>query len=375
MQIYEKFINDYQEKGPESFSMDKIFEVQGQAGFFDENLIWADFEKLQEIQLTDFLIASQIDNRPKDEDDDDSGEKEEAGVGYDPVGVYADLIKKENNVDDKKKLANTLFKILYMHDESLNVNLAPLCAFLGGVVAQEIVKAMTQKFMPIKQVAYVSCSELIEDVTFEDAELDDKILAAIADKIEQRLYAQQDEDLPERQVSQIRLLGQDMHEKIKNCRLFMIGAGAIGCELLKNYAMLGLGTGDNGHIILTDPDVIEVSNLNRQFLFREQHLRKPKSSTAAAAAIQMNKALKGHILARLDKIHDETADIYSEEFYENQTIITNALDNVKARLYIDSKCVQARVPMIDSGTLGPKGHVQVVIPFKTESYSSQKDPE
>jgi molybdopterin/thiamine biosynthesis adenylyltransferase len=65
----------------------------------------------------------------------------------------------------------------------------------------------------------------------------------------------------------------------------MIGAGAIGCELLKNYAMLGLGTGSDGGIIVTDPDVIEVSNLNRQFLFREKHLRKPKSQTAAAAAI------------------------------------------------------------------------------------------
>jgi ubiquitin-activating enzyme E1 len=43
----------------------------------------------------------------------------------------------------------------------------------------------------------------------------------------------------------------------------MIGAGAIGCELLKNYAMLGLATGQNGKIVLTDPDVIEVSNLNR----------------------------------------------------------------------------------------------------------------
>lgn len=286
MQVYEKFINDYQEKGPDSFSMDKIFEVQGEAGFFDQNLIWADFEKLQEIQLTDFLIASQIDNRPKDEDEDEeSGEKEGASAGHDLVGVYAELIKKEKKTDDKKKLANTLFKILFMHDESLNVNLAPLCAFLGGVVAQEIVKAMTQKFMPIKQVAYVTCSELIEDAKFEEADLGDKILASIADKIETRLYAEGDEDMPERQVSQIRLLGKDMHEKIKNCKLFMIGAGAIGCELLKNYAMLGLGTGDNGHIILTDPDVIEVSNLNRQFLFREQHLRKPKSSTAAAAAI------------------------------------------------------------------------------------------
>lgn len=43
----------------------------------------------------------------------------------------------------------------------------------------------------------------------------------------------------------------------------MIGAGAIGCELLKNFAMLGMGTGASGLITLTDPDVIEVSNLNR----------------------------------------------------------------------------------------------------------------
>ena len=66
----------------------------------------------------------------------------------------------------------------------------------------------------------------------------------------------------------------------------MVGAGAIGCELLKNYAMLGVGAGKEikganskaaGQIVLTDPDVIEVSNLNRQFLFREKHLRKPKS--------------------------------------------------------------------------------------------------
>ena len=43
----------------------------------------------------------------------------------------------------------------------------------------------------------------------------------------------------------------------------MVGAGAIGCELLKNYAILGVGTGEHGCITVTDPDVIEVSNLNR----------------------------------------------------------------------------------------------------------------
>jgi len=58
-----------------------------------------------------------------------------------------------------------------------------------------------------------------------------------------------------------------MVEKISEVNLFMVGAGAIGCELLKNYAMLGIGCsgkeGKKGSIVLTDPDVIEVSNLNR----------------------------------------------------------------------------------------------------------------
>jgi molybdopterin/thiamine biosynthesis adenylyltransferase len=80
----------------------------------------------------------------------------------------------------------------------------------------------------------------------------------------------------------------------------MVGCGAIGCELLKNYAMIDLGS--QGEITVTDPDIIEVSNLNRQFLFREKHLRKPKSVTASAAAIAMNPRLKGHILPRLDKV-------------------------------------------------------------------------
>jgi molybdopterin/thiamine biosynthesis adenylyltransferase len=163
----------------------------------------------------------------------------------------------------------------------------------------------------------------------------------------------------------------------------MIGAGAIGCELLKNYAMLGIGTGKGdekkgkkgGSIVLTDPDVIEVSNLNRQFLFREKHLRKPKSSTAAAAAIQMNKSLKGNVIARLDKVHDGTRHIFSDSFFENLTIVTNALDNIAARQYVDSRCVSAKIPLLESGTLGPKGHVQTIIPYKTESYGSMKDPE
>ena len=49
---------------------------------------------------------------------------------------------------------------------------------------------------------------------------------------------------------------------------FQVGAGAIGCEMLKNWAMIGLGCGSEGSAIVTDMDIIEKSNLNRQFLFR-----------------------------------------------------------------------------------------------------------
>lgn len=51
-----------------------------------------------------------------------------------------------------------------------------------------------------------------------------------------------------------------------------VGAGAIGCELLKNFALIGLGASKDGHITVTDMDFIEKSNLNRQFLFRSQDI-------------------------------------------------------------------------------------------------------
>ena len=63
-----------------------------------------------------------------------------------------------------------------------------------------------------------------------------------------------------------------MHDAVTDQRQFLVGAGAIGCEMLKNWAMMGLGT-RNGHITVTDMDTIEPSNLNRQFLFRPKDVK------------------------------------------------------------------------------------------------------
>jgi molybdopterin/thiamine biosynthesis adenylyltransferase len=56
------------------------------------------------------------------------------------------------------------------------------------------------------------------------------------------------------------------------------------------------------------------------------------------------------------------------------TIVANALDNVQARRYVDQRCVENKIPLLESGTLGPKGHVQVILPYLTESYGSKNDP-
>ena len=67
-------------------------------------------------------------------------------------------------------------------------------------------------------------------------------------------------------------------------------------------------------------------------------------------------------------------DIYNEDFFASIDGVTNALDNVKARQYMDQRCVFFLKPLLESGTLGTKGNTQVIIPHLTESYSSSQDP-
>ena len=108
------------------------------------------------------------------------------------------------------------------------------------------------------------------------------------------------------------LIGSDLYKTLTKLKVFMVGAGAIGCELLKNFAMLGIGTDTIGKIYVTDPDIIEVSNLSRQFLFREKHIRKPKSSTAAAAIKLMSPNI--NCLPLLEKVHNQTENIFNDNF-------------------------------------------------------------
>jgi ubiquitin-activating enzyme E1 len=88
----------------------------------------------------------------------------------------------------------------------------------------------------------------------------------------------------------------------------------------------------------------------------------------------MNPDLKGHTVTYKDRVSQETESVFNEDFWQALDGVTNALDNVEARTYVDRRCVFFHLPLLDSGTLGTKGNTQVVLPNITESYSSSQDP-
>eukprot|EP00112_Aurelia_sp_Birch-Aquarium-sp1_P005015 Seg1569.5 transcript_id=Seg1569.5/GoldUCD/mRNA.D3Y31 product="Ubiquitin-like modifier-activating enzyme 6" protein_id=Seg1569.5/GoldUCD/D3Y31 len=225
---------------------------------------------------------------------------------------------------------------------------APLCAAVGGIAAQEVLKSVTGKFSPLRQWLLLEASDLI------GAENKFSI-----DPVTRYLPLQS-------------CIGEELAQKLANTKLFMVGCGAIGCEMLKNFALLGIGSGSKGEIRITDNDLIEKSNLNRQFLFRAHHIQKPKSVTAANSTKEINDEMK--IVTRQDKVCPDTEHIFTDDFFESCDIVVNALDNIEARRYVDSRCVANRRPLVETGTLGPKGHVQVIVPYMTESYSNLTDP-
>lgn len=247
----------------------------------------------------------------------------------------------------------TLPRLLALHARA---ELSPMASVLGGVVAQEVVK-VTGKYTPFNQYMYFDALEALPDL--------EKACAP---------EAAGDEYTPvgSRYDAQIAVFGRSFQDRLSNLKYFLVGAGALGCEALKSFAMMGVGTGPDGVVHITDDDHIAPSNLNRQFLFRSHHLNMSKSKTAASVIKSMNPDININALEL--RVMPKTEDYFNDAFWMALDGVANALDNVKARLYVDSKCISYGKPLLESGTLGTKANVQVVIPHKTESYGASPDP-
>lgn len=172
-------------------------------------------------------------------------------------------------------------------------DVSPVVAVIGGFVAQEVLKAVSAKFHPMQQSLYFDSLESLPSQLPTEAETQPK---------------------GTRYDSQIAVFGETFQKKIANNRQFLVGSGAIGCEMLKNWAMMGLATGPEGSIIVTDLDTIEKSNLNRQFLFRAKDVGKFKAESAASAVTAMNPELAGHITTFEERVGPETERKWDDQF-------------------------------------------------------------
>ncbi|XP_036790262.1 ubiquitin-like modifier-activating enzyme 6 [Oncorhynchus mykiss] len=232
-------------------------------------------------------------------------------------------------------------------------SLPPLAAAVGGIASQEVLKALTGKFAPLQQWFYLDAIEVVKP-----------LLSLSAEEFSPR---------GDRYDGLRACIGETMCLELHKLRVFMVGCGAIGCEMLKNFALLGVGLAkSSGEVCVTDPDLIEKSNLNRQFLFRSQHIQKPKSTTAVVATLEINPEMQ--VDAHLNKVCPATEGVYNDLFYSRLHLVVTALDNVEARRYVDSRSVSNQKALLDSGTMGTKGHTEIIVPNLTESYNSHRDP-
>ncbi|CAN5675360.1 hypothetical protein BH23PLA1_BH23PLA1_06680 [soil metagenome] len=157
--------------------------------------------------------------------------------------------------------------------------------------------------------------------------------------------------------SRLRLISWWRQERLAAAKVLVVGAGALGNEVLKNLALLGVGT-----TYLIDLDEVEPSNLSRSVLFRAEDGGRAKAEVAAQRAMEINPEAVVHPI-RGDVITDLGLGLFAE-----MDVVIGCLDNREARLWVNRQCWKVNIPWVDAGIQEIQGVVRVFVPPDSACY-------
>ena len=167
----------------------------------------------------------------------------------------------------------------------------------------------------------------------------------------------QSSDFEEDRYARLRLIPWWDQERLKNATIMVVGAGAIGNELIKNLTLLGIG-----RTLVYDMDAIESTNLTRSVLYRARDVGRYKAEVAAERAKEMNPDVKAK--AFIANIIDDVG----LGVFRRMNVVLGGLDNREARLSINQSCYKVDRPWIDGAIEALNGFARVFIPGQGACY-------
>ncbi|SBT80082.1 ubiquitin-activating enzyme, putative [Plasmodium malariae] len=330
-----------------------------------------------------------------------------------------DEIVKKFKILCKKKKKNMNVQIINQFLSAVHIELAPFSSFFGSLVTQQILKGITHKFKPIYQIFYFDKRDLFP-------------------------FSKISKTYDGRYMNQLNFFGKNFQNFLNNLNILLIGSGALGCEFLKLLSLIGVSSSirkrkiysvskagheqnneqrvetkkeedsslkgeiehrkikRGGIIQIVDYDLIEESNLTRQFLFTTKDIGKLKCQVAADNIKKINEDINCLFLKmKVDESVLSNRDLLLKQFYVEEekskvqdverknmngaaTLFTPfekgkkkktvlcilCLDNLKSRVICDEFCLMNSLPFIETGIEGLKGSSQIIMPFSSETYSS-----
>jgi adenylyltransferase/sulfurtransferase len=136
--------------------------------------------------------------------------------------------------------------------------------------------------------------------------------------------------------------------RLRDARILVVGAGALGNELLKHLALVGVG-----HVVVCDFDAVEPSNLSRTVLFRADDAGASKARTAAARVRDLNPDVE------VAWLHGDVGTDIGLGVFRRTDVVLGGVDNVEARVAVNSACWRTATPYVDGGTHAFEGQVRV----------------